>query len=48
MKKSSVALRLRKSRNMFVLIAVAPIAAMILMVILFVYGELQGIKATYP
>lgn len=47
MKKSSVALRLRKSRNMFVLIAVAPIAAMILMVILFVYGELQGIKATY-
>ena len=47
MKKSTVALRLRKSRNMFVLIAVAPIAAMILMVILFVYGELQGIKATY-
>ena len=47
MKKNSVALRLRKSRNMFVLIAVAPIAAMILMVILFVYGELQGIKATY-
>lgn len=31
MKKSTVALRLRKSRNMFVLIAVAPIAAMILM-----------------
>lgn len=37
----------RKNRNVFILIAICPILALILMVVLFVYGELQGIKSTY-
>ena len=37
----------RKSRNTFIAIAIFPIITLILMVVLFVYGELQGIKSTY-
>lgn len=36
-----------KSRNIFIIIAVVPLLALIFMVILFVYGELQGIRSTY-
>lgn len=39
--------RSRKSRNTFIVIAIFPIITLILMVILFAYGELQGIKSTY-
>ncbi len=44
-KKSPV--KIRKSRYIFAVIAIMPILAIILMVVLFVYGELQGIKSTY-
>lgn len=36
-----------KSRNIFIIIGVVPLLALIFMVILFVYGELQGIRSTY-
>ena len=44
-KKSPV--RRRRSWYLFVAIAIMPILVLILMVALFVYGELQGIKSTY-
>lgn len=44
-KKSPV--RIRKNWYMFTVIAIMPIFAIILIVVLFVYGELQGIKTTY-
>lgn len=40
-------IKVNKNRNAFVMIALAPIVVMILMVILFVYGELERIKTTY-
>ncbi|MCM1244681.1 MAG: HAMP domain-containing histidine kinase [Roseburia sp.] len=47
MEKNSMWSGAGKSRNMFIIIAVVPLLALIFMVILFVYGELQGIRSTY-
>lgn len=47
MEKNNVRFRNWKSRNMFIIIAVVPLLALIFMVILFVYGELPGIRSAY-
>ncbi len=39
--------KLKKSWSMFALIALGPILVLGIMVMLFVYGELEGIKSTY-